>query len=59
VLLAAVEDAVELDADGGTSAGAGVLLLSGNLIDIGIWIWIWDQELTCPLCITRIVCDHC
>ena len=36
-----------------------VLLLSGNLIDIGIWIWIWDQELTCPLLITRMVCDHC
>lgn len=58
MLLAAVEDAVELDADGGTSAGKVrvlVLLLSGNLIDIGIWIWIWDQDLACPLCITRRV----
>jgi len=36
-----------------------VLLLSGNLIDIGIWIWIWDRDLVCPLCITRMVCDHC
>ena len=35
-----------------------ILLLSGNLIDIGMWIWIWDQDLACPLYIC-MVCDHC
>lgn len=32
-----------------------VQLLSGNLIDIGIWIWVWDQDLACPSCITPVV----